>query len=112
MESYVGSISNRNIFVQSSNNILSNHTSGYGSLVYPTFYIKPNITLSGAGLKSDTYVIYEYVDSENDSTSTPDTNTPSQVVEVPSTSCICFTYNWCSWNSIGCFGNRSNLFYI
>ena len=86
MESYVGSISNRNIFVQSSNNILSNHTSGYGSLVYPTFYIKPNITLSGAGLKSDTYVIYEYVDSENDSTSTPDTNTPSQVVEVPSTS--------------------------
>ena len=43
-------------------------------------------TLSGAGLKSDTYVIYEYVDSENDSTPTPDTNTPSQVVEVLSTS--------------------------
>ena len=87
MADYVGSISNQNIFVQSSNNILSNHTSGYGSLVYPTFYIKPNnITLSGAGLKSDTYVIYEYVGSENDSTPTPDTNTPSQVVEVPSTS--------------------------
>ena len=42
--------------------------------------------MSGAGLKSDTYVIYEYVDSENDSTPTPDTNTPSQVVEVISTS--------------------------
>ena len=72
-------------FVQS-NNQLEGGISGCGGLVYPTFYIKPNITLSGAGLKSDTYVIYEYVDSENDSTPTPDTNTPSQVVEVLSTS--------------------------
>ena len=49
-------------FVQS-NNQLEGGISGGGGLVYPTFYIKPNITLSGAGLKSDTYVIYEYVDS-------------------------------------------------
>lgn len=62
---------------------------GYDASVYPTFYLKSNITLSGSGTLSDAFTASLYK-SESSGSQTSDSeeseNNPTQVVEVPSTS--------------------------